>query len=92
MKVPTKDELYAHIAALTKENHRLQAELDAKDMELWQKDKDKAFKAFYIAVPYLPREMCFVTLDHIDRTGYWFTFELQNDSRIQTYCVRHTDL
>lgn len=33
-----------------------------------------------------------VTLLHIDETGYWFQFSLTNDERLQTWCVRHSDL
>ena len=28
----------------------------------------------------------------IDASGYWFSFELINDNRKQTYAVRHTDI
>lgn len=33
-----------------------------------------------------------VRLDHVDAAGYWFTFELANDARRQTYCIRHGDI
>ena len=26
--------------------------------------------------------------EHADESGYWFTFELINDSRRQTWCIR----
>ena len=30
--------------------------------------------------------------EHVDASGYWFTFELVNDPRRQTYAVRHSDM
>jgi uncharacterized small protein (DUF1192 family) len=35
MKTPTKTELYEQVAALTKENIRLRAELDAQKQRYW---------------------------------------------------------
>lgn len=92
MKVPTKEELYAQIDALTKQNNKLQEQLDAEERKRWHEHKDEAFESFYNAVPFMKHEMYMVTLEHIDKTGYWFTFELRTDSRKQTYCVRHTDI
>jgi len=92
MKTPTKAELYAQVAALEKENIRLQIQLDAEKQKRWREKIDRAFEVLYASVPFLPREMYMTTLEHIDDTGYWFTYELQTDSRKQTYCVRHTDI
>lgn len=33
-----------------------------------------------------------VRLEHVDAAGYWFSYELEHDSRRQTWCVRHSDL
>ena len=33
-----------------------------------------------------------VSLEHVDESGYWFSFELIGDARRQTWCVRHGDL
>ena len=30
--------------------------------------------------------------EHVDEAGYWFTFELINDSRRQTYEIRHNEI
>ena len=92
MKSPTKDELRAQIVALTKENIRLNKLLEAEERKRWQEKTDQAFNMLYRKVPYLPREMYNTTLDHIDKAGYWFSFELWNDGTRQTYCIRHTDL
>lgn len=92
MKTPTKSELYAQVEALTRENIALQEKLDAEERERWFKNKDRAFSMFYRLVPFLPKDLYGLTLEHIDKSGYWFTFELINDDTRQTFCVRHTDL
>lgn len=92
MKTPTKSELYAQVDALTRENIALQEQLEAQERKQWNEKKDNAVAAFYKSVPFMAREMVNVTLEHIDKSGYWFTFELFSDNRKQTYCVRHTDL
>lgn len=35
---------------------------------------------------------CKLRFEHVDAAAYWFTFELVNDDRRQTWCVRHSDL
>lgn len=92
MKVPTKAELYAQLEALTRENIVLQDKLDTEERKRWYELKDKAFEIFYKLVPFPKRTMQFITLEHIDKAGYWFTFELIHDDTRQTFCVRHTDI
>lgn len=91
-KTPTKAELYTQVEALTRENIKLQDKLDAEEKEYWFTNKDRAFEAFYELTPFTKGTVQFLTLEHIDKAGYWFTFELCNDSTRQTFCVRHTDL
>jgi competence ComEA-like helix-hairpin-helix protein len=38
------------------------------------------------------RLWCNLRFEHVDAAAYWFTFELVNDDRRQTWCVRHSDL
>ena len=92
MKTPTKAELYAQIDALTRENIALQERLDAEEKKRWRSKVDDAFEKLYELSPFAKREMYDTTLVHIDKAGYWFTFELWGDSTRQTLCVRHTDL
>lgn len=92
MKSPTKAELYAQINALTKENIALQEKLEAEERERWNKLKDRAFEVCRVLIPFPNRIVQFLTLEHIDKAGYWFSFELINDDTRQTFCVRHTDL
>lgn len=30
--------------------------------------------------------------EHSDKSGYWFTFELKNDARRQTWCIRPNEV
>lgn len=92
MKVPTKAELYAQNEALTKQLIAMQDKLDAEEKERWFKLKDRAFEVCREMIPFPNGTIQFLTLEHIDKAGYWFTFELINDSTRQTFCVRHTDL
>lgn len=92
MKTPTKAELYAQIEALTRENIALQEQLEAEERKRWLDNKDKAIIALYNLIPFTVFEVRKLMLDHIDKSGYWFTFNVDNYSERQTYCVRHTDL
>lgn len=92
MKSSTKAELREQIVALTKENIRLNKLLEAEERKRWEEKKEQAVNMFYRAIPFLPREVRNLTLDHIDKAGYWFNFELEPSGTKQTYCVRHTDL
>jgi competence protein ComEA len=38
------------------------------------------------------RLWCKLRFEHVDAAAYWYTFELVNDDRRQTWCVRHSDL
>ena len=63
-------------------------------------DPDKAYnsipaavEAFYAhAHPLYGKTLFDVRFDHVDGSGYWFSYELTNDHRRQVYCVRHADL
>ena len=92
MKTPTKAELYEQVAALTKENIKLQEQLDAEEQKRWMEKKDKAISALYNLIPFTMFEVRNLMLEHIDKSGYWFTFYIEGYTSRQTYCVRHTDL
>jgi hypothetical protein len=91
MKAPSKSELCEQGKALTRENIALLERLNAEEKKRWLELQDKAFEIFFTPVPFPRSMMCYVTLMHVDKAGYWFSFELINDDRRQTYCVRHTD-
>ena len=92
MKTPTKAELYAQVAALEKENIKLQAELDAQKQRYWLDHKNEAIRMLYESVPFTVLQIRKLVLDHVDSTGYWFTFNVDREEARQTYCVRHTDI
>lgn len=92
MKAPTKAELYAQIEALTRENIALQEKLDAEEQKRWLEQKSKAIGALYNLIPFTVLEVRKLILDHVDKSGYWFTFNVDNYAERQTFCVRHTDL
>ena len=33
-----------------------------------------------------------VMLNHVDAAGYWFSYELEQNSTRQTWCVRHWEV
>lgn len=39
-----------------------------------------------------PGLACNVRFEHQDAAGWWYTFELVNDSRRQTFAVRENDI
>lgn len=39
-----------------------------------------------------PHLWCKLRFEHVDAAAYWYTFELKNDSRRQTWSIRHSDL
>lgn len=92
MKQPTKAELHAQIAALTRENIALQEKLDAEEQKRWLENKGKAIAALYNLIPFTVLEVRKLILDHVDKAGYWFSFNVDNYAERQTFCVRHTDL
>lgn len=93
MKVPTKDELYQQVAALTRQNNTLIERLEAEKRATWQKNIPAAeltcLRQLSATFPYMVTNLRF---EHVDEGGYWFTFQLRNDDRPQTYAVRHSDL
>ena len=92
-KKPKKKELEAQLKAEAREKAKLQAELDELKQREWKehlslaydKVKEVLHKAFGGAVQFL-------RFEHIDSSGYWFTFELINDRRRQTYRVGHDEI
>ena len=93
MKVQSKDELRQQINELMKQNAKLRADAEREKRIIWERNIPIAMKSLFRQLtPIFGQMICKVTLEHIDSAGYWFTFELFNDSRRQTYAVRHADL
>ena len=92
MRTPTKSELYARISSLEKENIKLHEQLNAQKQRYWLDHQGDARRALFESVPFTVLQNRKLMLDHVDNTGYWFTFSVDKDETRQTYCVRHTDL
>lgn len=76
-----------------REYEKLNIERSRKQQEEWDKLRPKATEIFHREMNKIfPEMVCKVTLEHIDSSGFWFTFELKNDNRRQTYAIRHTDM
>ena len=89
----TKKELEAKLQAEAREKAKLQAEVEAMKQKEWKEHLSLAFaeiekvlsKAFGGTVQLL-------RFEHVDGSGYWFTFELTNDKTRQTYRVGHDEI
>jgi len=92
MKKPTKSELYERIEYLERENEKLRNQIQADRRKTWEARKPAAYKAFFNVVYFLFGNIIRnAHLDHVDEAGFWFSFELENDTRRQTHVVRHYD-
>lgn len=92
-RAPKKAELYEQIERLEKQNRKLSDELEKKQREGWEKlipEATEWITGFLNKT--FPRLWCKLRFEHVDAAAYWYTFELVNDDRRQTWCVRHGDL
>ena len=88
-----KSELYERIKYFEEVNQRLTVKLESEQQIRWGKQIGLASNCFYNQIRALHGHLiCNVKYDHVDEAGFWFTFELTNDNRKQTYVVRHEDL
>ena len=93
MKKPTKQELYDQLAELERLNHKLVVERDKEKVLRWKELLPKAYEECRRQLlSVFPNLLTMLRFEHVDEGGYWFTFQLVNDSRVQTYAVRHGDL
>lgn len=93
MKAPTKQQLYEQIEALERINRQAVEERNREREKRWNELLPQAYeqcrKTLNAIFPNLVNMLHF---EHVDASGYWFTFELENDPRKQTYAVRHSDI
>ena len=93
MKVPTKQQLYEQIEALNRINRRAKEELYRERVKQWNDLLPQAYEVCRKKLTAIfPNLLTMLHFEHVDEGGYWFTFQLVNDSRVQTYAVRHGDL
>lgn len=92
-RAPKKAELYAQIERLEEQNRKLSDELESNRRREWElRIPDVAWVMCKFLNDKFPGTWCKLRFEHVDAAGYWYTFELVNDSRRQTWCVRHSDL
>lgn len=93
MKKPTKAELYAQLAAQERENLKLHEEMTREQTRKWQERLPLAFERVRKELSkFFGGMVILLNFEHVDASGYWFTFELINDSRRQTYRVSHDEI
>lgn len=62
-------------------------------MESWIRLLNDAIATCHKALGSIyPNTVKNLTFEHVDESGYWFTYELENDSRRQNYVVRHREV
>jgi predicted DNA-binding protein YlxM (UPF0122 family) len=92
-KKPTKKELKAQLVAEAREKAKLQAEVDALKQKEWKEQLSLAFtKVKEVLSKAFGGTVHLLRFEHVDEAGYWFTFELTNNSTRQTYRVGHNEI
>ena len=88
-----KSELAKRVEKLEIENAALIEGMMNRNQTEWM---EKLERANDVIVSFLnktfPNLWCNLKFEHVDTVAYWYTFELVNDDRRQTWCVRHSDL
>lgn len=93
MKAPTKQQLYEQISELERINRQAYEERTKARAEYWQKLLPLAYEECRKQLTAIfPNLLTLLHYEHVDEGGYWFTFQLVNDSTVQTYAVRHADI
>ncbi len=89
----TKKEIEAQLIAEAREKAKLQAELDELKQKEWKEHLSLAFdKIKEVLHKAFGQTVNLLRFEHVDGAGYWFTFQLINDSRRQTYRVGHDEI
>ena len=92
MKAPTKQQLYEQIAELERINRMVREERTREKIKRWKELLPQAYEVCRMQLKAIfPNLLTMLHFEHVDEGGYWFTFQLVNDSRVQTYAVRHSD-
>lgn len=93
MKAPTKQQLYEQIEALERINRQQNEEKTREQVKRWNEMLPQAYaKCREQLRAVFPNLVTMLHFEHVDSGGFWFTFELENDPRKQTYVVRHSDM
>lgn len=93
MKKRTKQELLNEIEYLKMENIKISESLNAKKQSEWINNLDKARFELSLQLSDIFKDLVRdVKFEHVDESGYWFSFELLHDSRRQNHVVRHSEI
>lgn len=93
MNKPTKKALYDEVLRLSSQVNELVTEREEEFQQIALKKFPQASKEFFSQMQRIfPNALKSSKFEHVDKVGFWFSFELINDSRRQTYCVKHTEI
>ena len=92
-KRPTKQELYDRIAELERIQQKEYEERNREKLKKWNDLLPIAFEKCRAHLNKIfPGTIMLLHFEHVDGGGYWFTFQLANDNRRQTYAIRHYEM
>lgn len=92
-KRPTKQELYNRIAELERLQQKEYEERNREKVKRWNEFLPIAYdKCRKQLARVFPGAVTMLHFEHVDEGGYWFTFQLVNDERRQTYAIRHYEV
>ena len=93
MKAPTKAQLYEQISELERLQQKAYNERNREKLKKWNELLPKAYEICRKQLKAIfPNTITNLHFEHVDEGGYWFTFKLINDDRVQTYAVRHYEI
>lgn len=93
MKTKSKKELLQEIDELKAQSLKQAEQANAALLQSWNVKLPFALAKCQKSLDLIfPRMVKNLNFEHVDAAGYWFTFELINDSRRQTYSIRHNEL
>lgn len=93
VKKISKKALEEQLRTEAREKARMQAEIDELHRREWEEHLSLAFvKVKEVLNNAFGGTVHLLRYEHVDASGYWFTFELINDSRRQTYRVGHDEI
>lgn len=93
VKKLSNKEFEAMLKAEAREKAKLQAELDELKQREWKENLSLAYdKVKEVLHKAFGETVQLLRFEHVDSSGYWFTFELINDRRRQTYRVGHDEI
>lgn len=89
----SKAKLEQRVADLEMENTALIEGMMGREQSEWAEKLDKANQVMCEFLDKtFPRLWCNLRFEHADAAAYWYSFELVNDDRRQTWCVRHNEV